>query len=211
MKSTREKIIHTLLVHPQSSIFEIASAVDIITISVRHHLSSLQADGLVVDEEERHGVGRPRLVYSLTEKGMEGFPTNYLRLTNRLLDQLNFTLPEPAVTGLFAKMGIDLGEMYLQKAKNFTNLEEKLNFVQELLENEGFTTGWEKHEQSYQIHENSCPYFHIGQNHPEVCAIDEALISTVLMVPVKKINCILQGDNQCTYLVSEGDFRNKAL
>jgi DeoR family transcriptional regulator, suf operon transcriptional repressor len=211
MKSTREKIIHTLLVHPQSTIFEIASAVGINTISVRHHLSSLQADGLVVDEEERHGVGRPRLVYSLSEKGMEGFPTNYLRLTNRLLDQLKGALPESVVTGIFTKMGIELGEMYLQKAKNITNLEERLNFVQELLELEGFTGSWEKYEHSYQIHENSCPYFHIGQSHPEVCTVDKALISTILNTPVKKINCILKGDAQCTYLIVDGDFNNKTV
>jgi hypothetical protein len=38
-----------------------------------------QMEGLVEGQEERHGVGRPRLVYVLTDEGMEHFPTRYMR------------------------------------------------------------------------------------------------------------------------------------
>ena len=88
MKSTRDKILFTLLKKPQSTISDLAEAVNINSISVRHHLSSLQADSLIVAEEVRHGVGRPRLVYSLTEEGLERFPTRYFRLTNRILNRV---------------------------------------------------------------------------------------------------------------------------
>ena len=94
MKSTRDRILQTLLEHPQSTVIDLANAVNINGISVRHHLSSLLADGLVVAEEVRHGVGRPKQVFSLTENGLERFPTRYLRLTNRLLDQLKRSLPK---------------------------------------------------------------------------------------------------------------------
>ena len=80
MKSTREKILRTLLAFPGSTINDLAEAVGINGISIRHHLTSLEADDLVVSSEERHGVGRPRLVYSLTDAGIEEFPSSYLRL-----------------------------------------------------------------------------------------------------------------------------------
>ena len=101
MKSTRERILQTLLNHPRSTINDLAEAVGINAISVRHHLTSLQADNLVAADEERHGVGRPRLVYSLTEKGLERFPTRYLRLTNRLLDQMKESMPPAVINKLF--------------------------------------------------------------------------------------------------------------
>jgi len=66
MKSTRERVLQTLLTNPNSTINALAEAVGINAVSVRHHLTSLQADNLVQSQEERHGVGRPRLVYSLT-------------------------------------------------------------------------------------------------------------------------------------------------
>jgi len=92
MKSTRERIIQTLLLNPKSTINDLANAVDINAISVRHHITSLQVEGLVLAQEERHGIGRPRLVYSLTESGAELFPTRYLRLVNQLFTQLKSRL-----------------------------------------------------------------------------------------------------------------------
>ena len=86
-KSTRERVLETLLSKKRCTINELAEAVDINPISVRHHITRLEADGLVNSAEERHGVGRPRRIYFLTESGMEQFPTRYLRLTMRLLEQ----------------------------------------------------------------------------------------------------------------------------
>ena len=203
MKSTREKILQTLLIHPRSTINELAVAVSINAISVRHHLTSQQAEGLIAAEEERHGVGRPRLVYFLTEKGLERFPTNYLRLTTRLLDQIKGTLPEPVVNSLFTNMATELAVEYAKKAETMGSMEERLDLVKELLAEEGFTVEWEKRDSKYQIHEITCPYYHVGQSHPEVCTVDQTLISTVLSIPVNKIHCILNGDTHCTYVLQE--------
>src|SRR5512141_1924811 len=104
MKSTKDKILQTLLRRPKITINELAEAVGINPISVRHHLTNLQMEGLVAADEERHGVGRPRLVYSLTEDGMEKFPTKYLRLTTRLLTQLKASMRAPVVAQLFNKL-----------------------------------------------------------------------------------------------------------
>jgi DeoR family transcriptional regulator, suf operon transcriptional repressor len=203
MKSTRDRILNTLLVHPRSTINDLAESVSINAISVRHHLTSLQAEALVAAEEERHGVGRPRLVYFLTDKGLERFPTNYLRLTTRLLDQIKGTMPEKVVTGLFSRMATELGAEYVKRAGAMATMEERLDLVKDILTEEGFTIEWEKRDSQYQIHEITCPYYHIGQNHPEVCTVDQTLISTVLAIPVNKIHCILRGDTHCTYVIQD--------
>ena len=57
-KSTRERVLQTLLTNQRCTINEIADAVEINPISVRHHITKLQADGMVDSEEERHGVGQ---------------------------------------------------------------------------------------------------------------------------------------------------------
>jgi predicted ArsR family transcriptional regulator len=61
---------------------------------------------------------------------------------------------------------------------------------------------WEKKQDEYIIHEISCPYYYVGQNHPEVCSVDQTLISTMLSVPAEKVKCLLNGDAQCAYVVS---------
>lgn len=202
MKSTRERILQTLLSHPQSTISELAETVGINAISVRHHITSLQADNLIEAEEERHGVGRPRLVYSLTEKGLERFPTRYLRLTNRLLDQMKEAMPPAAINNLFTSMASEIASDYTQQVKNMT-VEEKLEFIKDLLAQEGFSVEWEHQGKEYLIHEITCPYYHVGQAHPEVCSVDQTLISEVLSIPAQKINCVLRGDTHCTYVISD--------
>lgn len=202
MKSTRERIIQTLLNHPKSTIIDLANAVGINGISVRHHLNSLLADGLVIVEEVRHGVGRPRQVFSLSEKGLERFPSRYFRLTNRLLEQIKESLPGPVVSSLFRNIASEMAADSAQKLKSLP-IEEKLDAVKEILAQEGFSVEWEQRGDEYHIHEITCPYYHIGQSHPEVCTVDQALISTMLAIPTEKLNCILNGDAHCTYVISK--------
>jgi len=212
MSSTRELVLKTLLTKQRCTINDLAEAVGINPISVRHHVTKLEAADLVTSEEERHGVGRPRRHYFLTEEGMEQFPTRYLRLTTKLLAQLKENLPEKMVDEIFSNMAVDLIADY-SKALNIQDLniqelpfEERLDIVKDLLKGEGFTIDWELIEGEYHIRESSCPYYHIGQTHPEVCVLDQALISNVLSTTVNKVECILNGDSCCTYIVpAEGD------
>ena len=200
MKSTKDRILQTLLRHPKITINELAEAVDINPISVRHHLTNLQMEGLIEAAEVRHGVGRPRLVYSLTQDGMERFPTKYLRLTTRLLAQMKETMPAPVVAKLFNQIAEDLASEYSSQIQGLS-MEERLEFVKELLAQEGFTVEWEKKGSEYQIHEISCPYYQIGVAHPEVCTVDQTLISKMLALPANKVHCILDCGSHCTYVV----------
>ena len=200
MKSTKDKILQTLLGHPKITINDIAESVGINPISVRHHLTNLQMEGLITADEERHGVGRPRLVYSLTEDGMERFPTKYFRLTTRLLAQMKESMPGPVVAKLFNQIAEDMASEYSSQIQGLS-MEERLEFVKEMLAQEGFTVEWEKKGSEYQIHEISCPYYQIGVAHPEVCTVDQTLISKMLALPASKVQCILDGDTHCTYVV----------
>ena len=201
MKSTRDRILQTLLHHPQSTITVLADAIGINPISVRHHLTNLQAEGLIAAEEQRHGVGRPRLVYSLTEDGLERFPTRYLRLTTRLLSQMKEQLPQPVVSDMFKQVATSLAAEHEEQLKGLS-VEERLNVMKQLLGEEGFVVEWEKKDQNYLIHEITCPYLQVGHVHPEVCTVDQTLISKMLAVPANKVQCILSGAAHCTYVVN---------
>jgi predicted ArsR family transcriptional regulator len=212
MTATRERVLKTLLTQPRITINELAEIVGINPISVRHHIASLQAEDLVESDEERHGVGRPRRVYYLTESGMEKFPTRYVRLTLRLLEQLKETMPTPMVSKLFSQMAQELArELASDTDTQKLTIEERLNLVKSILQQEGFLIEWEQQGDYYQIREVSCPYYLIGQAHPEICSVDQTLISTVLSTPVKKIKCILNGDLFCSYIVTDPASKEKTI
>jgi len=202
MATTRDRILQTLLDQPKSTIKDMADAVNINAISVRHHLASLQADGLVTAEEERHGVGRPRLVYSLTQKGTEIFPSNYLQLTDRLLHQLQHTLPKDQLAGVFNRMAVSKAEDLRPEFEVITDPDKRVDYLASILTEDGHSVRWEKREDgTYFIEVGHCPYLQISKLHPVVCEYDQELFNQLLGMEVKKVSSICKGDRACSYVV----------
>jgi predicted ArsR family transcriptional regulator len=200
MKSTREKILRTLLSSPDSTINELAEAVGINGISIRHHLTSLEAEDLVVSSEERHGVGRPRLIYSLTDKGVEKFPTGYLRLTKRVIGALKDNMTSTEIASLFGSIGTEIAQSFEEDLEN-KPLKERLKILKKIMTREGFTFEYKKNQRSYTLTSFSCPYHQIIREYPELCNIDYQLIAAVLSTRVEIKTCILNGDEFCSFYV----------
>jgi predicted ArsR family transcriptional regulator len=192
--------VRTIRIQGKCTVKELAEAASVSPVSVRHHLSSLQAQGLIEVEERRHGVGRPQHVYSLTEQALELFPTRYLRLTNRLIDEIKESLPEGKVIELFAAVASSMAESYAQQLKGLP-LEERMQRLAELLSSEGFDADLQHRGDSLVIRELSCPYLRVGKKHPEVCQVDQDFIATALSLPVERVTCLLEGDAHCSYQV----------
>ena len=201
MKSTRDKILNTLLTQRQATIKQLSEVVGINGISVRHHLINLQAEGLVTAEEQRHGVGRPAFVYRLTEKGMEKFPTNYLKLTNYLLAELEETLSPEEIEATFKRIGKKQAEESTNIDKN-QPIEAQLEQLANQLASDRFLLSWKKEGDSIILQSDNCPYLHVGKEHPEICRIDETLFSEALGREVQLETCMLRGDPSCTYKIN---------
>ena len=200
MKSTREKVLQTLVTNPRSTVVEIAEAVGINAISVRHHLTNLQAENLVGADEERHGVGRPRLVYFLTDAGQENFPKRYYRLSSHIIRQLKKSLNPEELKNLFNEIVRDLIEGHKVDLAGLS-IEEKLIFLQKVMAEEGYEIEWEASDHGYEIKEITCPFYELGKDHPEVCLFDRLLIANILSVPEKSVQHKKYGENHCVYKV----------
>jgi predicted ArsR family transcriptional regulator len=161
----------------------------------------LEAEGLVASEEERHGVGRPRRVYFLTNAGMEKFPSRYLNLSIRILEKLKETLPPKTVKKLLKEMATEMvSDQTTQIDISKLEIGERVALIEQLLMDEGFTVEVTSKEDGYEIKETSCPYKHVGADHPEICLVDETIITAVLATPIEKTHCVLDGDPYCCYL-----------
>jgi predicted ArsR family transcriptional regulator len=73
MQVTRRAVLMALRNRGWATVSELANEVGIKSISVRHHLNALQADGLVEMEERRQSVGRPLHIYMLSEEATRSF------------------------------------------------------------------------------------------------------------------------------------------
>ena len=88
IQSTRQQILEYLQRHGRATVKELSSLLGLTSTGIRQHLTVLERDGLVDAREERGRVGRPTLVYSLTEKADALFPKTYDALASVLLEEI---------------------------------------------------------------------------------------------------------------------------
>jgi DeoR family suf operon transcriptional repressor len=199
---TKERIFQTLKSQGQMTVSELASAVKITPIAVRHHLTSLQAEGMIEVREERHGVGRPRQIYKLTPIALDRNTSRYFHFTTLLLDQLKVHLPPEVVDNLLSEVASSMAGEWKTEL-DLLPLPRRLERLVELLTGEGFVARVEKTgSEQYCLTELACPYSRISLSHPEICALDASMISRALGIPVERTSCIRTGSNACTYSIT---------
>lgn len=201
MNTTRDQILRAIKTKGQASIAELAEMFAISVVSVRHHLSALQGDGLVQSAEVRHGVGRPHLVYTLTSAAQERFPAKYVQLSERLLDEIKAASSSPAIAAMFTRMAENVVAEHKASFEG-KPLEAKMEVLIEMLGAEGFMAEWNHSGETISLTEHSCPYIHIGQRHPEICALDTTLIRQALSAEVEKTTCVLDGAERCVFVIT---------
>jgi DeoR family suf operon transcriptional repressor len=197
---TRETILRTLRARGKCTVNELAEAAGVSPVSVRHHLSNLQAEDLISTEVMRHGVGRPRLLFSLTERAHELLPSRYFQLTHRLLGEMKDHLPEETFNELISGVASGMAQDYADRLAGLP-LERRLALLVEFLSKEGFEAEVEARGDRMLIHELSCPYFRMGREHPEICRVDQTFIAASLSLPVERVTCLLEGHPHCTFSV----------
>src|SRR5947208_1754799 len=85
---TRGRIL-TLLRRENRTVDELAQELELSGNAVRVHLTALERDGLVQQEQsERRGVGKPAYIYKLSPRAQSLFPKAYDRALDQMLNIL---------------------------------------------------------------------------------------------------------------------------
>jgi predicted ArsR family transcriptional regulator len=205
--STRQVILEAIKQSREATVEELALAADVSPVTVRHHLNSLQADGLLQTRSIRRKVGRPYFVYSLSEDGQELFPKRYVRLSSRLIDELKLRFPSETVSEVLAGVVEHIVDEHRPRLEKL-DFEGRLDYLVRLLGDEGFLASWEVTDRGYRVIEHNCPYFSIGQKHHEICTFDRQLIQIVLQREVAHHTCMLDGDSCCQFTIPVSEVAN---
>ena len=198
MKNTKDSILNQVLLLQKATITQLSEKLGISEISVRQHLMNLESEGFVISEGERHGVGRPRFVYRLTEKGFQNAPTDYIKLTDQALTTMKRFLGTDTFLQLLEQIGKDLAEGYTSSLSSLTP-DQTLEEVAKGLAQDGFIFSWTRSDEKYILTTHHCSFHYLGQKHPEVCTINHALLESLIQHPLNHDTCILYGDAACTY------------
>lgn len=198
MKSTKDRILSQILLLQSTTISQLSKLLGISEISVRHHLMRLESEGTITSSEERHGVGRPRFIYRMTEKGFQTAPNDYHKLSDQVLTTIERFLGTDPIQELYKQIGGDLAQGY-ELSLTPQDHDQNLKQIASQLIQDGFVFSWTRSSEKFTLTMHHCPFHYLGQNHPEVCCITHALLESLLCQPVSHDTCIQRGDAACTY------------
>lgn len=211
MESTRQTILEILRRRKQATIEELTRLLGLAPATIRRHLDILMRDSVVSVGQVRRETGRPHYVFSLTEAGEDLFPKSYIRLTNRLIEEI-VNLDDSETRGrsgleladlVFQKMAERMAQTYAHRVTGAT-LEERLEEVTNLLAGEGITFEWRQGEGGYYLLGHGCPCRRVADAHTQICSHDQRLLATLLRAKVEPVEPgTVNEETYCAYRVSE--------
>jgi DeoR family suf operon transcriptional repressor len=202
MQSTRQEILEILKEERQATVEDLAERLELTPMTIRHHLNVLQAQNLVVASKVRRSqkVGRPRLVYTLTEAADDLFPQNYGKLASYLVSEVKETVGDENTKAIFRGVA-DRVAQDAPPAVPGQSFEERLEQVTGFLGEQGFLTRWEKTDEGYVITNINCPYRRVSRDHGELCIMDTEMISQLMDVEPTRLSGERGGDTPCKFLL----------
>lgn len=197
---TRAQILAMLLAQPRTA-KDIAESLKIQVSAARKHLERLRELGLVDERFQKAEIGRPKKIYTLTEKGKELFPRRYDMLLNETLAQLakskGAEYPE-SIMNQIADM-VAKRELPGQATRG-----EKAEKLVKLLDGLGFQASLKKSDNAFVFTSSNCPLLKTAEAHQEIVCrgFHEELIKRYLGAKhVKRETWIVDGDPYCTHIL----------
>lgn len=177
--TTRGQVV-ALLRRAARTVNELAEALDLTDNAVRLHLSTLERDGLVVQEGVRRGSGKPSYAYRLTPEAERLFPKPYGPLLDELLHVLTERLSPGELEGALREVGHRLAAGH---AAPEGNLRARVEHGVALLDALGGLAEIEEQAGALVIRGYSCPLA-AAAGHAETCRLAETMLSDVIRAPV---------------------------
>lgn len=200
MQATREHILDVLKERGQVTVDELSRELGLTAVTVRHHIDILRDKGLVSDPLARRckAPGRPRHVYTLTEKASALFPKRYSHLVSQILDEVRAQFPPDKVDRMMKRIGERIADQATIPAGG--DLKARLAATVEFMNGLGYMARWEQSDDDdYLLHIANCPYERVSRQDRQVCVIDSTLLAHLLNVSPQRLTWIAEGDHQCTW------------
>jgi predicted ArsR family transcriptional regulator len=210
--SARQAVLVALRRIGPASPDALASELGISRGAALSELRTLETVGLVVRGVERHGVGRPRHRYDLTDAAQSLLPSNYAGLATGLLDALLTVSDASVVAALFAvrreRQAALIRDRFAKRGLELAPLSERVCELAVIQDEQGYlcdcsTVGGPPVEAvgPIRLREANCAIYDVAQGHPEACAAELDLFREVLGAEVVRESHIAAGDRTCTYRI----------
>ena len=183
----------------EASAEELAEALRITPSGVRQHLAALRAARVVDSHQERGRPGRPTDLYHCTDLAEIMLPKASIDLSVELLRHIEEEDPL-LVSRIFERRQNQRVERTRMQLAG-KNLGEKISFLAEMLDEEGYLADFEKHaDGGYRMTLHNCPVWQVASRYGQACGTELAFLRDVLPeTQIERVEHKVAGAYVCGY------------
>ena len=204
LQTTRQEIIEHLQRVGRGTVKDLGVLLGLTSTGIRQHLTVLERDGLVKASEERGRVGRPTLVYSLTDKAENLFPKNYDLLAVSLLEEIRSSQGNEHLQQLLRRVAARMTAEYADRVEG-KHLPERVQETVRIMEEQGCLVECHESEGEYFIEEYTCPYPKVAQQDRAICVLHVDMVRSLTAADTRLTASLMRGERACTYRIRPVD------
>ena len=202
MQATRQEILDYIRRQGQATVKQLHTHLDLTSTGVRQHLTVLEREGLVEAHEERGRVGRPALVYTLSEQGDELYPKRYEQLANFLLEEVRELAGAEALQTLLKRVAHRFADPYRTQLEG-KSIPERVSDAAQIIRDQGCEARSVKEGDDWLIVQSACPFPKVASDNSCVCALDVEFVRQLVGADVRLTTSMVRGDRACTYRIRQ--------
>lgn len=204
-EKTIERLLFLIKTRGPQTAVALGELVGTTSVAVRQHMEKLAQQGLVISEDRRESVGRPKKYWQLTEQGNSRFPDRHADLTLEMINSVVETFGEEGLNKLINKREKRSLEIYKPQVEKSESLANKVKTLAKIREAEGYMAEVERVEGGFLLHENHCPICIAATSCQGFCRSELQLFQEVLgdNAEINRESHIVSGARRCTYRIVE--------
>jgi predicted ArsR family transcriptional regulator len=184
----------------------IAAALRASRSGIAQQLRALEGAGLVSRTPERHGVGRPRHLYDVTDDAQDLFPSNYEGLASGLMAAIlelgGDQLLEDVFTARRRQSEATLRSSLAASLPADAPLADRVRELARIQDALGYLAEARIDVDGVRLVQHNCAVHGVARDNPAVCRAEMDLFRGVLGVDLVRERHIALGDRCCQYLVA---------
>ena len=180
------------------SVSELSDAMEVTATAVRQRLVRLLGQNAIQREATRHGRGRPRHRYWLTEKGLRLTGSNFTDLAVTLWQEIRQSNDPELRRETLRRIARALASGYADQIQGETPAE-RMESLARLLAQRQIPVSVEGHGDNPVLTEHACPYPKLAEQDEGICNVEQMMFSELLGQNVELTQCRLQGGSECRF------------
>lgn len=204
MQATRKQILDHLRHRSRATIRELGGQLGLTSTGIRQHLTILEREGLVEAHEERGQIGRPALVYRLSEQGDALYPKTYDQLANVLLEEVREVAGAQVLQTLLRRVARRFGEPYQERVQDLP-LQERVSEAAQIIRERGCSAEVVQDGDGWLIKQYTCPVPNVARQHSCVCSLDVEFVRQLVGTDARLTTSLLRDDPACTFRIRRNE------